>query len=211
MLMHGERAAKTVRVKVCGITRLEDALTAERLGAWAVGFVFAPSKRRIEPGVAAKIGSRLGPFVSRVGVFVDADPEEVLAVAAKARLSVLQLHGNEPPEWAERLRKYLPVVKAFRLSARADPGWRDYPADAILLDGAVPGSGRSYDPAWLEPLADHPRLIVAGGLTPERLPELFAHLCPYAVDVSSGVESVPGIKNESRLRAFLQAARRGCG
>lgn len=200
-----------VRAKVCGLTRAEDALAAERLGAWAVGFVFAPSKRRVTPAQAAAIGARLGPFVTRVGVFVDTEPDEVLAVARAARLDAVQLHGSEPPQWAERIGTRLPVIKAFRLQGPADPAWRSYPASAILVDGAVPGSGRPYDPAWLEPLKDHPRLIVAGGLTPERLSELFARLCPYAVDVSSGVESAPGVKDPARMRAFLQRVRRACG
>ncbi len=200
-----------VRVKVCGLTRVEDALTAERLGAWALGFVFAPSKRRVTPEQAAAIGARLGPFVARVGVFVDAPPDEVLAVAERARLSAVQLHGDEPPEWAEALRRRLPVIKAVRLAGPPDPALAAYPADALLVDGPRPGSGEAYDWGWIEPLADHPRLIVAGGLSPERLPGLFARVCPYAVDVSSGVESAPGAKDPARLAAFLQAARRGCG
>ncbi|XOB98468.1 phosphoribosylanthranilate isomerase [Deinococcota bacterium DY0809b] len=200
-----------VRTKVCGLTRTEDALAAERLGAWAVGFVFAPSKRRVTPEQAAAIGARLGPFVVRVGVFVDAPPAEVLEVARRARLSAVQLHGEEPPEWAEALRRRLPVIKAVRLAGPPDPALAAYPADALLVDGPRPGSGEAYDWGWLEPLADHPRLIVAGGLTPERLLELFARVCPYAVDVSSGVEAAPGVKDPQRLAAFLQAARRGCG
>ncbi|ADR37647.1 phosphoribosylanthranilate isomerase [Oceanithermus profundus DSM 14977] len=200
-----------VRAKVCGLTRAEDALAAERLGAWAVGFVFAPSKRRVTPEQAAAIGARLGPFVARVGVFVDAPPAEVLEVARRARLSAVQLHGEEPPEWAEALRRHLPVIKAVRLAGPPDPALVAYPADALLVDGPRPGSGEAYDWGWLEPLADHPRLIVAGGLTPERLPELFTRVCPYAVDVSSGVESAPGVKDEARMRAFLQRVRRGCG
>nr|WP_041554916.1 phosphoribosylanthranilate isomerase [Oceanithermus profundus] len=200
-----------MRAKVCGLTRAEDALAAERLGAWAVGFVFAPSKRRVTPEQAAAIGARLGPFVARVGVFVDAPPAEVLEVARRARLSAVQLHGEEPPEWAEALRRHLPVIKAVRLAGPPDPALVAYPADALLVDGPRPGSGEAYDWGWLEPLADHPRLIVAGGLTPERLPELFTRVCPYAVDVSSGVESAPGVKDEARMRAFLQRVRRGCG
>ncbi|HGY09805.1 MAG TPA: phosphoribosylanthranilate isomerase [Oceanithermus profundus] len=202
---------RPVRVKVCGLTRIEDALAAERLGAWALGFVFARSKRRVTPERAAAIARRLGPFVTRVGVFVNAEPKTVLDVARRARLSAVQLHGDEPPEWAEALRLHLPVIKAFRLDGPADPAWLDYPADALLVDGADPGSGQPYDPAWLTPLADHPHLIVAGGLTPERLPGLFERLCPYAVDVSSGVERRPGVKDPGRVALFLQAASAGCG
>jgi phosphoribosylanthranilate isomerase len=149
--------------------------------------------------------------VARVRVFVDADPAEVLAVAREARLTAVQLHGDEPPAWAAELRRHLPVIKAVRLSGPPEPELTAYPADALLVDGPRPGSGEAYDWGWLEPLVDHPRLIVAGGLTAGRLPGLFARLCPYAVDVSSGVESAPGRKDAARLRAFLQAARRGCG
>ena len=199
-----------VRTKICGMTRAEDLRRAEELGVWAVGFVFAPSKRQVTPEQAARLGRALGPFVSRVGVFVNAPPAEVLQTAHTARLSAVQLHGDEPPEWAEEVAARVPVIKAVRLSGPADPAWLDYPASALLVDGAVPGSGKPYDPAWLEPLWRHPRLIVAGGLTPERLPELFAYGCPYAVDVSSGVEEAPGRKSAELMAAFLRAAS-ACG
>ncbi|WP_457638056.1 phosphoribosylanthranilate isomerase [Oceanithermus sp.] len=193
------------------MTRPEDLRAAEELGVWAVGFVFASSKRQVSAERAAELGRVLGPFVTRVGVFVDSPPEEVLRVAETARLSAVQLHGNEPPEWAEKLSRWLPVIKAVRLQGPASPDWLDYPADALLVDGPVPGSGKPYDPGWLEPLWQHPRLIIAGGLTPERLPELFRYGCPYAVDVSSGVESAPGVKDAGRMAAFIQAARAACG
>ncbi len=200
-----------VKTKICGMTRVEDVRTAEELGVWAVGFVFAPSKRQVSAEQAAELGRGLGPFVSRVGVFVDSPPEEVLHIARAARLSAVQLHGNEPPEWAEEIGRWLPVIKAVRLTGPAEAAWLDYPASALLVDGAVPGSGKPYDPVWLEPLWQHPRLIVAGGLTPERLPELFDHGCPYAVDVSSGVEAVPGVKDAGKMAAFVQAAKVACG
>ncbi|AEB10890.1 phosphoribosylanthranilate isomerase [Marinithermus hydrothermalis] len=199
-----------MRVKICGITRLEDALEAERLGAWAVGFVFAPSKRRVTPEQAAAISRELGPFVRRVGVFVDTPPEEVLEVVRAARLDAVQLHGDEPPEWSEALRARLPVIKAVRLEGPPDPAVLEYPADALLVDGPRPGSGEAYDWAWLEPLARHPRLIVAGGLHPETLPRLLRRFRPYGVDVSSGVEVRPGVKDWGRMAAFLRAVR-ACG
>jgi len=205
------KRGRMVRTKICGMTRKEDVRLAEELGVWAVGFVFARSKRQIAPRKAAELGRTLGPFVGRVGVFVDSPPEEVLRVARAARLSTVQLHGGEPPEWAEEIGRWLPVIKAVRLTGPANPTWLDYPASALLVDGAVPGSGKPYDPSWLEPLWRHPRLIVAGGLTPERLPELFSHGCPYAVDVSSGVEEVPGVKDADKMAAFVRAAASGCG
>lgn len=156
-----------VRVKVCGITRLEDALLAEALGASAVGFVLAPSRRHISPEMAREIGLALGPFLVRVGVFVNEPPEAVLRTMERARLQVAQLHGEEPPEWALQIRKHYPVIKAFRLSGPADPSWAHYPADALLLDGKTPGSGQAWPRDWALPLLGQGvRLILAGGLSP---------------------------------------------
>jgi len=192
-----------VRAKICGITRQEDAHLAETLGAWALGFILAPgTKRYIEPEQIRPISSALGPFLVRVGVFVDTPPEEVLSQMEAARLQVAQLHGAEPPEWAEQVRRFFPVIKAIRLSGPASPEWLTYPADALLVDGVSPGSGQSYPLEWLMPLRQHPRLIVAGGLTPENLRSVL-DLAPYAVDVSSGVELEPGRKDPNKLRAFL--------
>lgn len=192
-----------VRAKICGITRLEDAHLAETLGAWALGFILAPGTRRyIEPEQIRPISSALGPFLVRVGVFVDTPPEEVLRQMETAGLQVAQLHGAEPPEWAEQVRRFFPVIKAIRISGPASPEWLTYPADALLVDGVSPGSGQTYPLEWLMPLRQHPRLIVAGGLTPENLRSVL-DLAPYAVDVSSGVELEPGRKDPHKLRAFL--------
>lgn len=196
------------RAKICGITCLEDALWAEGLGAWAVGFVLVPSSRRyLSPEAVRPIAQGLGPLVVRVGVFADTPPEVVLRQMEVAGLQVVQLHGDEPPEWAEQVRRFFPVIKAIRLFGPASPDWLSYPAEALLVDGASPGSGQAYPLGWLEPLRAHPRLIIAGGLTPENLPSALA-LKPYGVDVSSGVEAVPGRKDPDKLRAFLaQVAR----
>ncbi|WP_333659776.1 phosphoribosylanthranilate isomerase [Meiothermus cerbereus] len=192
-----------VRAKICGITRQEDALLAENLGAWALGFILAPGTRRyIEPEQIRPISSALGPFLVRVGVFVDTPPEEVLRQMEAARLQVAQLHGAEAPGWAEQVRRFFPVIKAIRISGPASPEWLTYPADALLVDGVSPGSGQTYPLEWLLPLRQHPRLIVAGGLTPENLRSVL-DLAPYAVDVSSGVELEPGRKDPNKLRAFL--------
>lgn len=192
-----------VRAKICGITQLEDALLAEQLGAWALGFILAPgTKRYLEPDQIRPISTALGPFVVRVGVFVDTPPEEVLEQMQAAQLQVVQLHGHEPPAWAEQIRRFYPVIKAFRLDGPAPPDWLDYPADALLVDGCSPGSGQSYPLDWIAPLQPHPRLIIAGGLTPENLHSAL-DLAPYAVDVSSGVEAKPRRKDPQKLRAFL--------
>jgi len=193
-----------IRVKICGLTRLEDALLAEVLGAYALGFVLAPgSKRRISPEAARTISAALGPLVVRVGVFRDQEPEEVLALMEKARLQVAQLHGSEPPEWAERVGRFYPVVKAFALEGPARPEWADYPASALLLDGKAPGSGEGYPRAWALPLLQTgKRVILAGGITPENLGEVLS-LRPYAIDLASGVEEAPGVKSQAKLKALF--------
>jgi phosphoribosylanthranilate isomerase len=200
------------RAKICGITRPEDALLAERLGAWAVGFILVPSSKRYRPPQhARRISEQLGPFISRVGVFHDAPPDTVLEHMAYAKLQVAQLHGSEPPAWAEEVRNHYPVIKAFKLSGPTDPAMLeqalDYPCDALMVDGADPGSGRGYPLEWLEPFLRHPRLIVAGGLNPENLAAVLA-LRPYAVDVSSGVEERPGVKDRQKIGSFLDLVSR---
>lgn len=199
-----------VRVKVCGVTRPEDAAMVEAAGAHAVGLVFAPSKRQLSPEQAAAVSAALGPFVARVGVFVDEEPERVLELAALARLSALQLHGDEPPEHARRLARHYPVIKAFRLKGPPPAELFSYPADAYLLDGPRPGSGRAFDWDWLGDLPPGRRVIVAGGLTPENVCSLLHRYRPYGVDTSSGVESAPGVKDWRRIAAFVRAVE-SCG
>lgn len=197
-----------IRIKICGITRQEDALLAEALGAYALGFVFAPtSKRRLSSLAARAISEALGPLVVRVGVFQDQGPEEVLGTMERARLQVAQLHGAEPPEWAEAIGKHYPVIKAFSLTGPADPSWTDYPASALLLDGKAPGSGQAYPRDWARPLLQTgKRVILSGGITPENLEEVLA-LRPYAIDLASGVEQAPGVKDETKLRLLFAKAK----
>ncbi len=198
-----------IRIKICGITRTQDALLAEALGAYALGFVFAPaSKRRLTPEAARSLSQALGPLVVRVGVFQDQEPEEVLSLMERAGLQVVQLHGQEPPEWAEAIGQHYPVIKAFSLTGPADPAWKDYPASALLLDGKAPGSGQAYPRDWARPLLQTgKRVILSGGITPENLEEVLA-LRPYALDLASGVERAPGVKDEEKLRALFAKARR---
>jgi len=197
-----------IRIKICGITRLEDALLAEALGAFAVGFVFAPgSRRRVDLEVARAVSEALGPFVVRVGVFQNQGPEEVLRLAEQARLQVVQLHGQEPPEWAEAIGKHYPVIKAFSLTGPADSSWTDYPASALLLDGKAPGSGQAYPRDWARPLLETgKRVILSGGINPENLEEVLT-LKPYAIDLASGVERAPGVKDEAKLRLLFAKAK----
>lgn len=194
-----------IRAKICGITRPQDALLAESLGASALGFNLVPGTKRYRPPEQARaIAVQLGPLIQRVGVFQDLEPEQVLAQMHIAGLEVAQLHGDEPPEWAEKIGQHYPVIKAINLSGPADPKWLDYPAQALLVDAQSPGSGQTYPLGWLEPLRSHPHLIIAGGLTPENLAGVLA-LKPYGVDVASGVEQAPGEKDPDKLRGFLQA------
>ena len=201
-----------VRAKICGITRLEDALWAERLGVSALGFNLVPGTRRYRPAEHARsMATQLGPLIQCVGIFQNLEPEQVLAQMQTAGLQVAQLHGDEPHEWAEQVGQHYPVIKAINLSGLADPKWLDYPAQALLVDARSPGSGETYPLEWLEPLRSHPHLIIAGGLTPENLDPVLA-LNPYGVDVSSGVEMAPGEKDPHKVQRFLevvQQANRG--
>lgn len=194
-----------VRAKICGITRPQDAVLAERLGASALGFILVPGTKRYRPPEHARsIAAQLGPLMVRVGIFQDLEPEQVLSQMQSAKLQVAQLHGNEPPEWAEQINQHYPVIKAIKLGGPADLKWLNYPAQALLVDGISPGSGQTYPLKWLEPLRSHGHLIIAGGLTPENLSLVLA-LKPYGVDVSSGVEQAPGEKDPVKLQRFLGA------
>lgn len=206
----GDRgAAPYLRVKVCGITRPEDALAAEGAGVDAVGLIFAPgSKRRVSAERAAEVVAVLGPFVTRVGVFVDADAAEVLDLVRALRLDAVQLHGSETPEYARRLTSEVRVVRALRFAPGLTPDdVATYPADAFLLDSPRPGSGVPF--AWADAWAwrGFARLILAGGLDPSNVAQAVATLRPYAVDVASGVESRPGVKDGAAISAFVAAAR----
>ena len=200
-----------VRVKICGITRLEDALAAAAAGADAVGFNFWPgSKRFIAPQAARAIAARLPPFVTAVGVFVNQDPALVRTACLAAGCGAAQLHGDEPPGDAAAVG--LPVLKAFRLAAaddlRALDGW---PGTALLLDApseGYGGSGRASDWALARRAVEAGRtVILSGGLTPENVASAVRAVRPWAVDVASGVESSPGVKDRERLARFVRAAK----
>jgi phosphoribosylanthranilate isomerase len=167
-------------VKICGITRLEDAEAAVACGADALGFVFWPrSPRCIDPQRARAIVAALPPFVTPVGVFVDQPADEVNAVSNLARLGAVQLHGSESPDYARSLER--PVVKAIAL-------------DTTAVDWAAAGE-----------IARRRRTILAGGLTAGNVAEAMARVRPYGIDVSSGVETSPGIKDHGRLKALFEA------
>ena len=199
-----------MRVKVCGITRREDAVLAVELGAVALGFVFWPrSPRAVTAATVRAITDGLPPFVSRVGVFVNEPPARVLAVATEAGLTCIQLHGDEDAsayvDTPLPIIKALPVGEGFSLSAVEDLPARVTP----LLDAHDParrgGTGRIIEWTVAAAAARLRPVILSGGLTPDNVKSATATVRPYAVDVSSGVEAAPGIKDENKLRAFFAA------
>ncbi|HOJ20767.1 MAG TPA: phosphoribosylanthranilate isomerase [Armatimonadota bacterium] len=261
------------RIKVCGITRVEDALAAVEAGADALGFVFAPSPRRVTPEKAREIISALPPLVTPTGVFVNSPAAEVAEIARATGLRAIQLHGDEPPDVLREVRARTGawIARAFRVRGEETlaeiPRYLDY-CDAILLDAHVPGAaggtGQVFDwtlaaratalariihqnnekkslcQAWREFVDTAPEntlplgacsdngispdkglllkysgeyfglgrpMFLAGGLHPGNVAEAVRQVRPYAVDVSSGVEAAPGVKDPERLRAFMAQVR----
>jgi len=191
-------------VKVCGVTRLDDARAAVEAGASAVGFVFWPqSPRFVDPYRARAIAAKLPPFVTAVGLFVDQPVGYVNGVASLVHLGAVQLHGDETPEFAASITT--PVIKALPVE-RAD-GWPD--GATLLLDAHDPvkrgGTGRVIDWSAAAAVAARRRVLLAGGLTPENIAEAIARVRPFGIDVSSGVERAPGVKDHQRLRALFEA------
>jgi phosphoribosylanthranilate isomerase len=199
-------------VKICGITRLEDALAAIRAGAHAIGFVFyPPSPRHVTPAAAGAILRALPPFITTVGLFVDAAADEVRATLAQAPVQLLQFHGAETPAYCRQFGR--PYMKAVRMGPEVDllQYARDYhDAQALLLDAYVAGlhggSGVPFD--WNRVPDGLPLpVIVSGGLTAENVGEAVRRVRPCAVDVSSGVESAKGIKDAAKISAFIAGVR----
>jgi len=200
------------RVKICGITRPEDGVAAAGAGADAIGLMFfAGSPRRVSPDQARRIADALPPFVTIVGVFVDSDPSEVRAAMAAVPLQLLQFHGDESPAFCEGFA--LPYMKAVRVRPGLDLvqyASRFSKAKALLLDafvqGAHGGTGQSFDWSLVPPGLDLP-LVLSGGLNPENVADAIRQIRPWAVDVSSGVETAQGIKDPEKMVAFMQGVR----
>jgi phosphoribosylanthranilate isomerase len=197
-----------MRVKICGITRPEDALHAENAGADALGLNFVPgTKRFINLERAREVISVLGPFVARVGVFQNASLETVLETVQAVGLNVVQLHGHESDDFALEVQRVVPVVRAVKLEPNL-PFVLPEVGSAFLIDGPDPGSGQLAD--WNRLEASNlggRRWLLAGGLTPENVAEAILRLGPWGVDLSSGVESAPGIKDPAKVTAFIRAAK----
>jgi len=203
----------TTRIKICGITNAADAVAAVEAGADALGFMFfANSKRHVSFRTAAEIIRELPPFVSKVGVFVNAPESVIRQAVAETGIDTLQLHGEEAPEFCARFAP-LKVIKAFRIrdhdSLRACLAYRDH---AWLLDSFVDGAHGGTGVAFNWDVAGEATklsrmVILAGGLKPESVADAVQRVRPYGVDVSSGVESAPGQKDHAKIRAFIAAAR----
>lgn len=202
----------SVRVKICGITRIEDALCAVESGADAIGFVFWPeSSRYVTPEQAEKISEQIPAFIHTVGVYVDPTPEWVEETSTVAKLSLLQFHGDEKPEFCAQFN--LPYIKAIRVREDTDLLQYDIEyktARGLLLDtyakGMPGGTGHVFD--WdLIPENMSLPVILSGGLTVENVAAAIRRTNPWAVDVSSGVEVSKGIKDEQKISAFMRGVR----
>lgn len=200
-----------VRIKICGITNLEDALLATGLGANALGFIFyAKSPRSVEPEAAREIIRQLPPFVLSVGVFVDEEAGVVQELAARVGLDWVQLHGQESPEYCRSLGRR--VLKGFRIkdedSLEELQTYRGA-VQAFLLDtykkGQTGGTGETFDWELARKAQDYGPIVLAGGLTADNVAQAVAAAQPQAVDVASGVEAAPGKKDPEKLRAFFRA------
>lgn len=199
-----------VKVKICGITSLDDAMAAVEYGADALGFVFyEKSPRRVTPDDALEIILRLPPYVTTVGVFVDEKPEEVERTMRHSGLDVAQFHGHEPPEACSVSRRAIKAIRVKELSDLEPLG--RYRVSAYLLDAYTPdklgGTGEIFNWDIALEAKRFGRVILAGGLRPENVAKAIHWVHPYAVDVSSGVEEEKGKKDLTRLRQFIRTAK----
>ncbi len=212
------------RIKICGLRMPEQAAEIAKMGADAIGLVFADSPRQVSPEQACAVTDALPSLVTSIGVFVDSDSETVNRIAAGANLTMVQLHGDEKPEIVEDLS--VPCIKAFRVR---DSGWIDQVhawldgvqsperISAILLDACVPGvaggTGERFNWQWVAEareagkLDNLPPLVLSGGLDAENVAEAVRIVQPWMVDVSSGVESAPGVKDLKKVEDFIRAVR----
>ena len=202
-----------VKVKVCGMTNLKDTLVAVEEGADAVGFIFyKKSPRSVTMKLVREIILELPPFVDTVGVFVDETAEQINKIADNCNLDLIQLHGNESPTFCKRMRRR--VIKAFRVKdMQSVKKLSSYQVSGFLLDtfseSLQGGTGKVFDWNLALPAKKMGPVIMAGGLTPNNVQQAIRQVRPYGVDVCSGVESQPGIKDHKKIRAFLKNAKAG--
>jgi len=201
------------KIKICGITNEKDARAAADLGVDAVGFVLAESPRRVDPNSVKRISLSLPPFVNTVGVFVDEDPEVVTEIVNFCKLDCVQLHGRETPDYCKGLG--LKLLKSIRVkdksSIEAMAGYMGCIKGFVLdtyVKGKQGGTGKTFDWALAKEAKKYGRVILSGGLTPATIREAIELVRPYGVDVSSGVELSPGIKNHDKMERFVEEIRK---
>ncbi|MFH1449923.1 MAG: phosphoribosylanthranilate isomerase [bacterium] len=200
-----------VKIKICGITNLEDALECTKLGVEALGFIFAESKRKISQEVAKEIISQLPPFVTTVGVFVNEEQRRVEEVARYCHLDVLQFHGDESFQYCQRFINYK-IIKSFLVKERDSlKEIRRFLVSAYLFDtfeeGIYGGTGRSFNWQILKGNSFERPIIISGGLNSQNVTSCLELLNPYAIDVGSGVEKYPGKKDKEKLKEFIKKVR----
>ncbi len=195
----------SIRVKICGVTRVEDALFAEQAGADALGLNFVPgTKRFLAFPRAQEISRALSPFMARVGVFRNASFETILETVEQVGLSAVQLNGQESDEFAAQVAKLRPVIRAVSFK----PNLELPKHDTLLIDGLDPGSGQAFDWKLLETAKlGGRRWLLAGGLNPQNVAAAVRQLKPWGVDVSSGVEASAAVKDHQMVRAFVERAK----
>jgi phosphoribosylanthranilate isomerase len=204
---------KQVKVKVCGMTNLKDAMVAVEEGADAVGFIFyKKSPRSVTMKTVREIILELPPFVDTVGVFVDETAEQINKIADSCNLDIIQLHGDESPTFCKRIRRR--VIKAFRVKdMQSVKKLSSFQVSGFLLDTFSKdlhgGTGKVFDWNLALPAKKFGPVIMAGGLTPNNVQQAIRQVRPYGVDVCSGVESAPGIKDHKKIKAFLKNAKAG--
>ena len=203
-----------VKVKICCITDLEDALMAAEAGADALGFVFySASPRNVQPEQAAAIIRQLPTFIQAVGLFVNESPATIAEISNRCSLDIIQLHGEESPDFCNAIPRR--VLKAFRIQDTASlEQLRAYRTSAFLLDAWSPnahgGTGQTFNWDIAASAAKTNRIVLAGGLTPDNVACAVRQVQPYAVDVSSGVETAPGKKDAMLVRKFIRNAEEAC-
>jgi phosphoribosylanthranilate isomerase len=199
-----------VRIKICGITQLADALLCEKEGANALGFIFYPgSKRYIDPAQAKKIISELGPFIDKVGVFVNESVEKIEKIIEECGLTMVQLHGEETPGQIKNID--VPVIKGFRVDSNFNYKILDEYRECFFMldafsDTEYGGSGKSFN--WHDiPVNMRSKIILAGGISVDNLEKIFTDIKPAAIDLSSSIEISPGIKDPEKVRKFCKKFR----
>jgi phosphoribosylanthranilate isomerase len=197
-----------MKVKICGITNIDDALYAAELGADGLGFIFVKSSLRyVAPKTARKIIRELPPFIVPVGVFADLPQQEIIEVIEQTGIKCVQLHGNETQKQLDGFP--VPVYKSFHVDSSFNPEiLRRYKGSAYLLDtkisGKLGGTGQTFDWEIAIKAKEYGRIILAGGLTPDNIIEAAQRVQPYAVDVNSGVEELPGKKDHTKLKLLFE-------